>query len=289
MSEDLSRLSLNTATTKSWTLQEAVRGCVDAGIPAIGPWRDRVAEIGLAPAVHLIRNAGLHVSSLCRGGFLTADQPSARAAALEDNRRAIDEAAALEADTLVLVVGGLPEGSRDLAGARRRVADALGELAPYAAERGVRLSIEALHPMYCADRAVVSTLGQALDLADPFPVAQVGVVVDTFHVWWDPAVTEQIARAGGAGRIASLQISDLTLPMPQDVLLARAHVGDGPIDIASLVAASNGAGYHGFIEVEIFNANVWAEPAESTIATMVERYRAVLLEAGRHVRVPVTP
>src|SRR4051794_9565868 len=161
----LARLSLNTATTKNWTLTEAVDGAVRAGIPAVGLWRDRVAEVGTEKAARIVADAGLRVSSLCRGGFLTASDPAGQQAALDDNRRAIDEAATLGTTELIMVVGGLPDGDRDIVAARTRVADRLAELVPQAADRGVRLVLEALHPMYVADRAVLSTLGQALDLA----------------------------------------------------------------------------------------------------------------------------
>ncbi|MFG3604680.1 sugar phosphate isomerase/epimerase family protein [Micromonospora chersina] len=270
----LAKLSLNQRTTESWSVREAVDGCVRAGIPAIGLWREPVAEIGVAVAAKLVADAGLRVSSLCRGGFLTADGDAGRAA-LEDNRRAIDEAAGLGTDCLVMVVGGLPPGSRDLIGARQRVADALAELAPYAGERGVRLALEPLHPMYCADRAVLSTLGQALDLAEPFPVAQVGVVVDTFHIWWDPDVWRQIARAGD--RIASFQVCDFLTPLPADVLLGRGMMGDGHIDFPPFRRAVEEAGYTGDTEVEIFNAEVWATDPDEVLATMKDRYLQLVL------------
>ncbi|MEV6055126.1 sugar phosphate isomerase/epimerase family protein [Streptomyces sp. NPDC052107] len=263
-------LSLNQITTRNWSLPEAVQGCVDAGIQAIGLWRDKVAETGIDRAAKVVREAGLTVSSLCRGGFLTASVPEARRAALADNLRAIEEAAALGTDTLVMVVGGLPEGSHDLNGARTRVAEMLAELAPRAGDFGVRLAIEPLHPMFCADRAVVSTLGQALDLAEQFPAEQVGVVVDSYHVWWDPQLAGQIARAGN--RIAAYQVCDWTLPLPSDALLGRGHVGDGHIDFRTMTDLVTAAGYTGWIEVEIFNQQIWDTPGEQTLATMIERH-----------------
>jgi sugar phosphate isomerase/epimerase len=266
---------MNQKTLDMLSLPEVVDAVSAAGLESVGLWRESVAEVGLEKAVRLVRDAGLRVSSLCRGGFLTATEPAARAAALAENRTAIDEAAALSADCLVMVVGGLPPGSRDLAGARASVADALGELAPYAGERGVRLALEALHPMYCADRAVLSTLGQAVDLAEQFPVEQVGVVVDTFHVWWDPEVERSIARAGE--RIASFQVCDWVLPLPADVLLARGYMGDGTIDFPPFVAAVEAAGYRGDVEVEIFNADVWASPGPQVVDTVVSRYLDVVV------------
>ncbi|MFC7729164.1 sugar phosphate isomerase/epimerase [Actinomadura keratinilytica] len=276
----MSRLSLNQWTTRRWSVPEAVDGCRRHGIEAIGLWREPVAEHGLAATAKLVRDAGLRVSSLCRGGFLTGGS------GLDDNRRAIDEAAELGAACLVLVVGGLPgvvpgealgDGvSRDLGAARARVAEALQVLAPYAAERGVRLALEPLHPMYCADRAVLSTLKQALDLAAPHPAEHVGVAVDTFHIWWDPEVRGQIARAGAEGRVATYQVCDQLHPLPQDVLLGRAMMGDGVIDFAPLTRAVAAAGYDGDVEVEIFNADVWAADPDAVLATMKERFAALV-------------
>jgi sugar phosphate isomerase/epimerase len=273
------RLALNQWTTRRWSVAEAVDGCVRHGLEAIGLWRQDVAAQGLGETIALVRNAGLRVSSLCRGGFLTA--PGFE----EDNRRAIDEAAALEAACLVMVVGGLPgvvpgeplgEISRDLTAARNHIAEALTLLVPYAAERGVRLALEPLHPMYCADRAVLSTLGQALDLAEPYAPETVGVVVDTFHVWWDPQVFEQIERAGADGRIASYQVCDFLSPLPADVLLGRGMMGDGVIDFGPLTDAVAAAGYTGDIEVEIFNADVWAADPDEVVTTMKARYDTLI-------------
>ncbi|MGW2850908.1 sugar phosphate isomerase/epimerase family protein, partial [Streptomyces sp. NPDC001215] len=167
--ERLSRLSVNQMTVRQLGLPELVDACIALGVRGVGLWREPVRAYGVDATARLVREAGLTVTTLCRGGFLTATDPRERARALDDNRRAVDEAAALGTDTLVLVSGGLPADSKDLRGARERIADALGELGPYAAERGVRLAVEPLHPMYAADRCVVSTLTQALDLAERFP------------------------------------------------------------------------------------------------------------------------
>jgi sugar phosphate isomerase/epimerase len=210
------------------------------------------------------------VSSLCRGGFFTTGDPAGRAAALESNLAAIDEAAALRASTLVLVPGGLPPGDRDLAAARSRAADAVAELVPYALERGVTLGLEPMHPIYAADRGVVSTLAQALDVVEQFQPEAVGVVVDTFHLWWEPGVLEQIGRAGD--RILSYQICDWITPLPADTLLARGMMGDGHVDFSQLTSAVSAAGYDGDVEVEIFNAEVWAAPPAQVLATMARRY-----------------
>ncbi|MER5479511.1 sugar phosphate isomerase/epimerase [Streptomyces sp. NPDC002734] len=277
----LSRFSLNQETVKQWSLPELAEGCRRAGVTRVGLWRAPVQEYGVQRAARLVREAGLTVTSLCRGGFLTATDPGARAAALDDNRAAIDEAAALATSTLVLVSGGLPDGDRDLRGARERVADALGELAPYARERGVRLAVEPLHPMFASDRCVVSTLGQALDLAERFPVEEVGVVVDAYHVWWDDTVAERIRRAGAAGpdggRIAAFQVADWVTPLPAGVLLGRGQLGDGSVDMRGLRELVDAAGYAGPIEVEIFNEGLWARDGAEVLTEVVERYAAHVL------------
>ncbi|WP_341394305.1 sugar phosphate isomerase/epimerase family protein [Arthrobacter sp. G119Y2] len=274
---DFSRLSLNSATTKYWTLEQVIEGCVRAGIPAVGPWRDRVAEVGTERAAKLISNAGLRVSSLCRGGFLTAADAEGREAAVRDNRAAILEAEALGTSELFLVVGGLPDGDRDIIAARQRIADRLEELVPFVAEHGVRLVLEPLHPMYAADRALLSTLGQALDLAAPYPAAVVGVAVDTFHVWWDPQLRAQIARAGRENRIASYQVCDFNLPIASDALLSRGIMGDGVIDFATITGWVAEAGYTGDIEVEIFNQEIWDNPGDELLETVKARYASLVL------------
>lgn len=269
-SAPLARLSLNQRTCANWSLREAIDGCVRAGLSSIGVWREPVAEVGLDTARRWLQEAGLRVSSVCRGGFLTVPEGTGRRTAVASNRAAIEETAALHAETLVLVPGGLPEGDRDLAGARGRFLDGVAEIEPFAREHGVLLAIEPMHPIFAADRGVVSTLEQALDLAEQFPAETVGVVVDTFHLWWEPGVEAQIARA--AGRIASYQISDWITPLPPDALLSRGMMGQGHIDFATFTQWVARAGYTGDIEVEIFNADLWAQPGDDVVATMAQRY-----------------
>jgi len=267
---ELSRLSLNQRTTASWSLPEAIQGCVDAGLGAIGIWREQLAEVGFDEGCRLVADAGLRVSSLCRGGFFTASDRAEAQAAEASNRQAIDEAAGLSAATLVLVAGGLPTGDRDLQAARDRASSAIERLVPYAHERGVTLGIEPMNPIYAADRGVISTLGQALDIAERFDAADVGVVVDTFHLWWEPGVANQLQRA--RERIVSYQICDWITPLPADTLLARGMMGDGHIDFPTFTKSVAAAGYGGDVEVEIFNADLWAAPPASVVDTMVERY-----------------
>jgi sugar phosphate isomerase/epimerase len=266
----LARLSLNQRTTANWTLREAIDGSVAAGLGAIGVWREPLADVGLDTATAWIADSGLRVSSICRGGFFTVIEPAARRAAHDENLRALDEAAALDAPTLVLVPGGLPEGSKDLVGARTRAAEAIAELAPEARARGVVLGIEPMNPIFAADRGVVSTLGQALALAEPFAPEEVGVVVDTFHLWWEPGVLELVA--GARERIVSYQVCDWITPLPADTLLSRGMMGDGHIDFPAFTRAVAAAGYAGDVEVEIFHADVWAAPGAEVVATMARRY-----------------
>jgi sugar phosphate isomerase/epimerase len=271
MSENrLGRLSLNQRTTASWSLPEAVQGCVAAGLGAIGVWREQLAEVGLDEGVRLVTESGLRVSSLCRGGFFTTADPAEVKAAEANNRAALEEAAALSAATLVLVPGGLPPGDKDLAAARDRAARAIERLVPHAHELGVRLGIEPMNPIYAADRGVISTLAQALDIAERFDPSEVGVVVDTFHLWWEPGIPDQIERAGK--RIVSYQVCDWITPLPADTLLARGMMGDGHIDFPTFTRTVAAAGYTGDVEVEIFNADLWAQPPAEVVATMAERY-----------------
>jgi sugar phosphate isomerase/epimerase len=278
----LERLSVNQRTVPRLSLPDLADRCARLGIDAVGLWREPVAEYGLDRTAGLVKDAGLRVSSLCRGGFLTAEDAGKRRAAIDDNLHALDEAAQLQADCLVLVVGGIPAGSTDLLGARQRLAEALTVLAPAARERGVQLALEALHPMYCADRSVLSTLRQALELAESTSPEggfaddpTVGVVVDAYHVWWDPDVWSAIRAAGP--RILSFQVCDWILPLAADVLLARGMMGDGQIDLRALRSAVDAAGYTGDIEVEIFNQDLWDADPDQVLATMVQRYQDCVL------------
>ncbi|MCX4667102.1 sugar phosphate isomerase/epimerase [Streptomyces sp. NBC_01381] len=274
VSEELARFSINQMTVKQLSLPELVSACGELGIPGVGLWREPVAAYGLERTARLMRDAGLSVTTLCRGGFLTAIDPHARVAAIEDNKAAIDEAATLGTRTLVLVSGGLPPDSKDLRGARERIADALAELAPYAAVRGVRLAIEPLHPMFASDRCVVSTLAQALDLAERFPASQVGVCVDTYHVWWDDEAPAGIARAGAAGRLHAFQLADWVTPLPEGVLNGRGQLGDGVIDMREWRGYVERAGYAGPVEVELFNETLWAREGRELLSETATRYVA---------------
>jgi sugar phosphate isomerase/epimerase len=260
--------SFNQATAKDWPMPDLLAGCVAAGVPAVGLWREDVAAFGLDRTAAMVRGLGLAVSSLCRGGFFQDSDW------YDSNRLAIDEAATLAAPVLVLVSGGLPAGSRDIAGARLQVAKAVDALVPHAEAAGVTLAVEPLHPMYAADRCVVSTLAQALDIAERHPVGSVGVVVDTYHLWWDDQVYAQIERAGA--RIASFQLADWITPLPAGVLTGRGMPGTGCVPMRELYEAVAAAGYTGPVEVEIFNEEVWGWPGERALAEAYRGYREVL-------------
>jgi sugar phosphate isomerase/epimerase len=277
---DLTRFSINQMTVKQLSLPELTAACRELGVGNVGLWREPVQAYGVEAAAKLVRDAGLTVTTLCRGGFLTAVDADERARALADNRRAVDEAATLGTDTLVLVSGGLPPGDKDLRAARERIADALAELGPYAERHGVRLAIEPLHPMYASDRCVVSTLTQALDLAERFPAHQVGVTVDTYHIWWDDRAPEQIARAGEGGRIHTFQLADWTTPLPEGVLNGRGQIGDGAIDMREWQGYVEAAGYTGAIEVELFNEGLWARDGREVLAETAQRFAAHVDLAG---------
>jgi sugar phosphate isomerase/epimerase len=273
--KELEGLSINLATVRAqWDMEEAVAGCLRHGITAIAPWRDQVAAIGLDRAARLVRENGLRVTGLCRGGFFPGATAEERARAIDDNRRAVDEAAALGADCLVLVVGGLPPGSKDIGAARAMVEDGLAALLPHALAADMPLAIEPLHPMYAADRACVNTLSQALDLCDALGQGT-GAAIDVYHVWWDPELEAQIARAGAAGQILAHHICDWLVPT-RDPLNDRGMMGDGVADLKRIRGWFEAAGFHGPQEVEIFSAeNWWKRDGDEVLATCVERFRTV--------------
>lgn len=270
----LERLSLNTATVRGGTLLDMVDACARAGVPWIAPWRHDFGRVPVDDAARAIRDAGLRVSSLCRGGFFPAADAAERRRRIDDNLRAVDEAATLGTDVLVLVCGGLPDGSRDLAGARRMVEEGVAAVLPYAAERGVRLGIEPLHPMFAADRSVIVTLAQANEIAARLASPNAGVVIDVYHVWWDPRLEAAIREAGR--RILGFHVDDWIVPLP-DVLAGRGMMGDGVIELRRLRRAVDDAGYAGPIEVEIFNEALWAQDMSAVVRTVAERYRETVV------------
>lgn len=277
-------LSINTATVrKQWRLDRIIDECARRGIRAISPWRDQVAAVGLEAIGQQLRAAGVGLSGYCRGGFYPAADAAGLAAALADNRRAVDEAAALGAPCLVLVVGSLPgalEGRpahRDLARVRAEVRDGIAATLEYARAAKLPLAIEPLHPMQAAERACVNTLEQALDLCDaldPQRTGALGVAVDLYHVWWDPKLAAQIARAGRE-RLLAFHVCDWLVPT-RDLLNDRGMMGDGVIELRRARGWMEQAGYRGFAEVEIFSEHWWSRPGEEVLDTCIARHRSVV-------------
>ncbi|WP_091940695.1 sugar phosphate isomerase/epimerase family protein [Propionivibrio dicarboxylicus] len=266
------KLSLNTATVKTqWRLDQIIEGCARHDIRGISPWRDQVAEIGLSRAAKMIRDHGLSVTGYCRGGMFPAIDKAGQLAALDDNYRAVDEALEIGAACLVLVVGGMPKGSKDIDGARQQVHDGIASLLQYSRKVGMPLAIEPLHPMYAADRACVNTMAYANDLCDVLGDDGFGIALDVYHVWWDPDLRNQIRRAGKQ-RLLAFHICDWLVPTT-DLLLDRGMMGDGVIDIAGLRTAVEAEGYSGFHEVEIFSAaNWWKRSPDEVLLTCKQRH-----------------
>lgn len=262
-------LSINQATVPRWSALEVLEGCASAGYQGVGLWRDRVHEDGVINVAKRAARLGIAVTSLCRGGWFLVPEPTVRSPRETDNRQAVDEAAELGAQTLVIVSG--PGADRDLEGARRAVSEAIAELASYASLCGVTLAIEPMHPLYCGDRSVVVTLGQALQMARLARPAEVGVVLDSYHIWWDPELERRINDA--AGSILAVQLADWLAP-PPDPLNGRGMFGDGTIDLRRFCHLSRGAGYEGLFEVEIFNPKIWALDPTETLELIAERYAA---------------
>jgi sugar phosphate isomerase/epimerase len=280
---DVQWLSINTATVrKQWTLDQIIEGCARRGIRAISPWRDQVAAIGLDTTARLLRETGIGLSGYCRGGFFPASTAQGLRDALDDNRRAIDEAKTLNAPCTVLVVGALPGALagkaefKDMGLARSQVHDGIAATMDYAREVGMPLAIEPLHPMQAADRACVNTMEQALDLCDaidPERTGMLGVAVDAYHVWWDPKLASQIARAG-AKRLLAWHVCDWLTPT-RDLLSDRGMMGDGVIELRKIRGWMEDAGYAGFAEVEIFSEqDWWLRPGDEVLDTCMARHRS---------------
>ena len=288
-SNDHHWLSINTATIRrsngvELPLPAILEACARSGIRAISPWRDQVAAAGLAAVSKLVKDHGLTLSGYCRGGMFPAIDAPARKAARDDNRRAVDEARELNAPCLVLVVGGLPgalagkAAHKDIALARSQVTDGIAELLDYARSVNMPLAIEPLHPMYAADRACINTMEQALDLCDqldPQKTGALGVAVDVYHVWWDPKLQAQIARAGKQ-RLLAFHVCDWLTPTA-DLLNDRGMMGDGVIEIPKIRRWIEDQGFAGFSEVEIFSTgNWWQRDHDEVLETCIARHQTVV-------------
>jgi sugar phosphate isomerase/epimerase len=284
LSQDHLWLSINTATVRQQAdLVGIVEACARRGIRAVSPWRDQVGKVGLDIAVKAVRDAGLKLSGYCRGGMFVSDDAH-RHEVRDENRRAVDEAAALGSPCLVLVVGGLPQYSRpgsapskDIRAAHTQAQDAIAELTDYARSANMPLALEPLHPMYAADRACVNTLRQALDICDavdPKRTGRLGVAIDTYHIWWDSDFWRQVKRVG-KDRLLAFHVCDWLVPT-KDLLLDRGMMGDGVIDIPAIRSEVEAQGFDGFVEVEILSNDWWSRPLDEVLDTVIERYRTVV-------------
>jgi sugar phosphate isomerase/epimerase len=283
-SRDHRWLSLNTATVrKQGDFVAIAEACATHGIRGISPWRDQVATVGIDRAVKAVRDHDLELSGYCRGGMFVSDEAH-RQQQRDDNRRCVDEAVALKAPCIVLVVGGLPQYSRpgsnpskNIANARAQVEDGIAEMMDYARQAKMPLAIEPLHPAYAADRACVNTTEQALDICDrldPNRTGMLGVALDVYHIWWDPELMPQIARAG-RDRLMAFHVCDWLVPT-KDILNDRGMMGDGVIDIKSVRAAVEGQGFAGYSEIEIFSENWWSRPMDDVLETCIARHKTVV-------------
>ncbi len=288
-------LSINTATVRKqrgvdWPLLDILDACAARGIRAVSPWRDQVAAAGLTETANRLRDHGIELSGYCRGGMFTYTDAASQRAVRDDNRRALDEACTLNAPCLVLVVGGLPgaltgkAAHHDIVSARDQVNEGIAALLADARERGMPLAIEPLHPMYAAERACINTMEQALDVCDaldPSRTGALGVAVDVYHVWWDPKLHQQIARAGERtgdqnSRLLAFHVCDWLTPTTH-LLEDRGMMGDGVIDIPSIRAAVEAQGFAGYSEVEIFSRDRWwTMDGGEVLDTCIERHRSAV-------------
>ncbi|HEY1847894.1 MAG TPA: sugar phosphate isomerase/epimerase family protein [Opitutaceae bacterium] len=267
--KDLSRLCIHTATTRPWGLEEAVSRYSAAGVQGITVWRDTYQATGPAAAGRMARDHGLRIASLCRGGFFASSSPAVRQKAADDNRRCIDEAAALGAPLIVLVCGAEP--GQPLAESRRQISDGLAAILPHAAAAKVRLAVEPLHPMYAGDRSAVNTLGQARQICAQLRSPWVGVAIDVYHTWWDDRLKSEIEACGRDNRIFAFHVSDWLVPTA-DLLEDRGLMGEGCIPIREIREWVEAAGFGGFIEVEIFSRRHWAGDQERFLGQIKESY-----------------
>ena len=266
---DLSRLCVHTITTRPWPLEQAAQQYAKAGIGGITVWRDALSGRDIAAAGRMLRDLNLEVVSLCRGGFFPALTPAGRQAAIADNLKAIDEAAALGAPMVVLVCGAVP--GQSLTESRKQIRDGIAVCLPHAAAAGVKLAIEPLHPMYAGDRSAINTLAQANDMAEDLRSPWVGIAVDVYHLWWDPDLENQVKRCGKNGHLAAFHICDWKTPT-LDMLNDRGLMGEGCIDIRQIRGWVEAAGFEGFNEVEIFSTSYWQQDQNLFLDKIKEAY-----------------
>ncbi|MDB5263055.1 MAG: Xylose isomerase protein barrel [Adhaeribacter sp.] len=266
---DLSKLCVHTITTKTWVIEKAAQEFSAAGIGGITVWRDALAGRDIKQTGNMLRGLNLEVVSLCRGGFFPALEQSARQAAIDDNKKAIDEAEALGAPMVVLVCGSAP--GQSLIESRKQIQDGIAACLPYAEAAGVKLAIEPLHPMYAGDRSAVNTLGQANDMAEALNSDWVGIAVDVYHLWWDPDLENQMKRCGQNGNFSAFHICDWKTPT-LDMLNDRGLMGEGVINLKQIRGWAEEAGFNGFNEVEIFSNIYWQQDQHQFLDKIKDAY-----------------
>ena len=266
---DLSRLCVHTMTTKPWSVDEAAEAYSAAGVSGMTLWRDVYADRDPADVGAMVRGHGLQIVALCRGGFFPHAQAEGRQEAIEDNKRAIEEAAHLGAPQVVLVCGAVPGQPLELS--RRQIRDGIEAVLPHAEQHDIHLAIEPLHPMYADDRSAMTTLGQANDMAEEIDSAHLGVALDVYHLWWDPDLEAQIKRCGAAGNILAFHVCDWKTPTT-DLLLDRGLMGEGCIDIPLIRGWVEAAGFEGFHEVEIFSTAYWQSDQNEFLEKIKQAY-----------------
>jgi sugar phosphate isomerase/epimerase len=263
-------LCVHTITTKPWDIETAASKYEAAGVRGITVWRDTLAGRNLADTGQMLRDRGLSIVSLCRGGFFPALELSDRRRAIDENRRAIEEACALGAPLVVLVCGSVR--GQSLAESRKQIADGIAALLPDCQASGVKLAVEPLHPMYADSRSAINTLGQANDLVESLGSPHVGVAVDVYHVWWDPSLEREIARSGKLGALLAYHVCDWRTPTI-DMLNDRGLMGEGSVPLRQIRAWVEAAGFRGFIEVEIFSNRLWSLDQDQFLAEIARSYR----------------
>ncbi len=266
----MERLCLHTMTNKPWSLRECCQHYAQAGIPHLTVWRNVLEDLTLTDANRMIRDQGLQVTSLCRGGFFPSTRAEKRAEALDDNRLAIDQAAALQAPMVVLVCGADP--AQPLSESRRQIQDGIAALLPHAEANGVRLAIEPLHPMYAGDRSAINTLAQANDMAEALDSDWVGVAVDVYHLWWDPHLKAGITRCGAGNHLLAFHVCDWKTPT-SDLLLDRGLMGEGCIPLKEIRRWVEDSGFRGPIEVEIFSSDYWSQDQQAYLERIIAAYQ----------------
>lgn len=268
--KDFSKLCIHTITTKPWNIEEAARNFSAAGVKGITVWRDALEGKNIKQTGDMLREHDLSIVSLCRGGFFPGKELTTRKKAIDDNRKAIEEAAELGTSMLVLVCGADP--SQSLEESRKQIHDGIAEVLPEAATAGVKLTIEPLHPMYADSRSAINTLAQANDMAEALNSPWVGVAVDVYHLWWDPFLEKEIKRCGENGNLSAFHICDWKTPT-SDMLLDRGLMGEGCIHVRKIRSWVEDAGFHGFNEVEIFSTSYWKDDQSEFLKKILTAYK----------------